>query len=54
MSDDSDACPRQPGCQCTWEEGDSACPVHPTCWACGAVLEDDNCDECDEVQHDAR
>ena len=21
---------RAPGCQCTWEEGDSPCPVHPS------------------------
>ena len=24
------------GCLCTWEFGDSACPVHPTCPECGA------------------
>lgn len=41
MSDDS--MPRPPGCLCTWEEGDSECPVHPTCAECGCV----EC-ECDE------
>jgi len=29
---------RPAGCLCTWEEGDSACPVHPTCFACGCVV----------------
>lgn len=24
------------GCLCTWEFGDSACPVHPTCPECSA------------------
>lgn len=38
----ADACPnettkRPAGCLCTWEEGDSACPAHPTCPACGCV-----------------
>lgn len=30
--------PRPAGCLCTWEFGDSACPVHPTCPACGCVV----------------
>ena len=30
--------PRIPGCLCTHEEGDSACPVHPTCDGCGCVV----------------
>jgi hypothetical protein len=25
---DNDHEPRPPGCQCTWEAGDSPCPVH--------------------------
>lgn len=25
---DEDTKPREPGCQCQWEEGDSPCPVH--------------------------
>lgn len=25
-----DTVPRQPGCTCHWEEGDSPCPVHPS------------------------
>lgn len=29
--------PRIPGCMCTHEEGDSLCPVHPTCEECGCV-----------------
>lgn len=36
MSDD--VMPRPPGCLCTWEEGDSECPVHPTCPECGCVF----------------
>jgi integrase len=31
----SDTVPREPGCQCHWEVGDSPCPVHPTCEGCG-------------------
>ncbi len=29
---------REPGCQCTWEEGDSNCQVHPTCNGCGVII----------------
>lgn len=25
---DDDTKPREPGCECHWEEGDSPCPVH--------------------------
>lgn len=34
---------RPKGCQCDQEEGDSDCPVHPTCWSCGAVPEGCGC-----------
>ena len=30
------------GCQCTSEQGDSDCPVHPTCHACGELLTDED------------
>lgn len=30
--------PRASGCVCQWEHGDRACPVHPTCKACGCVV----------------
>lgn len=30
---------REPGCRCTHEEGDSDCPVHPTCQNCGGDIE---------------
>lgn len=30
------------GCQCTSEQGDSDCPVHPTCHACGEHLTDED------------
>ncbi len=29
---------RASGCVCQWEHGDRACPVHPTCKACGCVV----------------
>ena len=29
---------RPAGCLCTWEFGDSECPVHPTCPGCGCVV----------------
>lgn len=29
--------PRELGCVCTWEQGDSACPVHQTCAGCGGA-----------------
>jgi len=32
----SDTEPRPRGCLCTWEFGDTKCPVHPTCSECGA------------------
>lgn len=34
---------RAPGCRCTWEYGDSECPVHPTCSRCGVVQVDCEC-----------
>jgi hypothetical protein len=40
---DPDTVPRPPGCLCTWEQGDSACPVHPTCPGCGLPLEQREC-----------
>jgi hypothetical protein len=33
----SDTEPRPAGCLCTWEFGDSPCPVHPTCPGCGCA-----------------
>jgi hypothetical protein len=35
---DADTYVRPVGCLCTWEEGDSACPAHPTCPGCGCVV----------------
>lgn len=32
-TNESDTVPREPGCQCQWEAGDSPCPVHD-CRAC--------------------
>lgn len=49
---DKDSMPRPKGCLCTHEEGDSACPVHPTCDECGALLSPDHCCECDEERQD--
>ena len=34
-----DTIPRPPGCVCTWEPGDSDCPVHALCPECGASQE---------------
>lgn len=31
---ESDTVPREPGCQCQWEAGDSPCPVHGDCEEC--------------------
>ena len=28
---------REAECVCTWEQGDSQCPAHPTCDECGCV-----------------
>ena len=33
-----DAMHRPEGCVCTYEVGDSDCPVHPTCSYCGAEI----------------
>ena len=30
--------PRPDGCECQWERGDRACPVHPTCSSCGGDI----------------
>ena len=35
VSKTTDREPSPAGCRCTWEFGDSACPVHPTCNDCG-------------------
>ena len=35
---DSDTVPRPAGCVCTWEQGDSDCPVHVQCSECGADI----------------
>jgi hypothetical protein len=35
---DLDTEPRQPGCECHQEQGDSECPMHPTCEDCGCEL----------------
>ena len=40
MTDD-DRYPRPLGCECTKEEGDSDCPVHPSCEHCEERLEPD-------------
>jgi hypothetical protein len=37
MGTEKDTEPRPVGCLCTWEFGDSECPVHPTCPECGCV-----------------
>ena len=29
---------REAECVCTWEQGDSKCPAHPTCDECGCVV----------------
>ena len=42
----SDTEPRPPGCVCTWEFGDSECPVHPTCPECGLPTAPVNQCEC--------
>jgi hypothetical protein len=49
MGIDADTEPRPAGCLCTWEFGDTECPVHPTCPECG-------CSECEclVVQRDAK
>jgi hypothetical protein len=39
----SDTVLRPPGCVCTWEQGDTACPVHPTCAGCGVPVEQCEC-----------
>lgn len=38
-----DTVPRPPGCVCTWEQGDTLCPVHPTCPGCGLPVEQCEC-----------
>jgi len=41
---------RPDGCVCTWEFGDSDCPVHPTCPGCG-LSSGTHGDECPERPH---
>jgi len=41
--------PRPAGCVCTHEEGDSLCPVHPTCEGCGLPMAPENLCECESV-----
>jgi hypothetical protein len=48
-----DEVPRPKGCLCTWEEGDSDCPVHPTCEECGLPTKPENMCECDRVPDSA-
>lgn len=45
--------PRPAGCLCTWEEGDSDCPVHPTCEECGLPTKPENMCECNHVRDSA-
>jgi hypothetical protein len=42
---------RPPGCLCTWEFGDSECPVHQTCPECGAETKaNGRCSNCKLMQ----
>lgn len=47
---DPDMEKRPRGCLCTWEQGDSACPVHPTCEECGLPTAPLNQCECPKAE----